>query len=110
MGPVAMHSSLRRKPEPRCRPLVDGEMTLDSGLRRNDVQGIMLCLDIFEHRLLAKSTGVGVLLAHVVVILQRRPLNHIIQIFSQQISLFDQTIGGCPDSVQEFLPGRVPFF
>ena len=27
-------------------------MTLDSGLRRNDVQGIMTCPDIFEHRLL----------------------------------------------------------
>ncbi len=27
-------------------------MTLDSGLRRNDVPGIMLCPDIFEHRLL----------------------------------------------------------
>ncbi len=27
------------------------QMTLDSGLRRNDVQGIMLCPDIFEHRL-----------------------------------------------------------
>ena len=32
-------------------PLVDTEMTLDSGLRRNDGQGIMLCPDIFEHRL-----------------------------------------------------------
>jgi hypothetical protein len=28
-------------------------MTLDSGLRRNDVPGIMLCPDIFEARLIA---------------------------------------------------------
>ncbi len=34
-------------------PLVDGSMTLDSGLRRNDVQGIMPCTHIFEHRPLA---------------------------------------------------------
>ncbi len=53
MGPVAMYSSLRRKSESRCRPLVDGWMTLDSGLRRNDPQGIMRCPDIFEHKLLA---------------------------------------------------------
>jgi len=26
-------------------------MTLDSGLRRHDVQGILLCPDILEHRL-----------------------------------------------------------
>ena len=51
MSPVAMYSSLRRKPEPRCRPLVDALMTLDPGLRRNDVPGIMLCPDILEHRL-----------------------------------------------------------
>ena len=51
MVPVAVYSSLRRKPESRCRPLVDGQMPLDSGLRRNDVQGIRLCPDIFEHRL-----------------------------------------------------------
>ncbi len=38
--PVAMYSSLRRKPEPRCRPLVDAQKTLDSGLHRNDVQGL----------------------------------------------------------------------
>ena len=57
MGPVAVYSSLRRKPEPRCRPLVDGQMTLDSGLRRNDVQEIMLCPDIFEHRLLVRDQG-----------------------------------------------------
>ena len=44
-------SGLRPKPEPRYRPLVDGEMTLDSGLRRNDGQGIMLHPDIFEHSL-----------------------------------------------------------
>ena len=33
-------------------PLADGWMTLDSGLRRNDVREIMTCPDIFEHRLL----------------------------------------------------------
>ncbi len=32
-------------------PLDEGLMTLDSGLRRNDGPGIMLCPDIFEHRL-----------------------------------------------------------
>jgi hypothetical protein len=31
---------------------VDGYMTLDSGLRRNDLPGIMICPNIFEHRLL----------------------------------------------------------
>jgi len=33
-------------------PLVDGEMTLDSGLRRKDVPGIMRCPKIFDHMLL----------------------------------------------------------
>ena len=42
MGPEAVYSSLQRKPEPRYRPLVDGEMKLDSGPRRNDGQGLML--------------------------------------------------------------------
>ncbi len=36
-------------------PLVDLQMTLDSGLRRNNVQGIMLCPDIFEHSLSAAA-------------------------------------------------------
>ena len=40
---AAMYSSLRRKPEPRCRALVGPSMMLDSGLRRNDGQAIMLC-------------------------------------------------------------------
>ena len=45
--------SLRREPERQIhRPLIDGEMTLDSGLRRHDVPGIMLCPDIFGPRLL----------------------------------------------------------
>ena len=34
-----------------------GWMTLDSGLRWNDVPGIMLCPDIFEHRLLEGLGG-----------------------------------------------------
>jgi hypothetical protein len=59
MGPVLVNSSLRRKPEPRFRPLVDRLMTLDSGLRRKDVQGIPLCPDIFEHRLLGGVFGHG---------------------------------------------------
>ncbi len=53
------YSSLRRKPEPRCRLLVEGQMTLDSGLRRNDVRGVMLCPDIFEHRLYRFSMVTG---------------------------------------------------
>ena len=36
MDSVAVYSSLRRKPEPRCSYLFDGQVTLDSGLRRND--------------------------------------------------------------------------
>ncbi len=32
-------------------------MTLDSGLRRNDVKGIMPCPDIFEHRLWENMGG-----------------------------------------------------
>jgi len=34
-------------------------MTLDSGLRRNDVQRIMLCPDILEHRLFEFHSQVG---------------------------------------------------
>ncbi len=56
MGPVAGYSLLRRNPEPRYRPLVDGWLPLDSGLRRNDVPGIVLCQDIFEHRLIVVSS------------------------------------------------------
>ena len=39
-----------KAPEPRFRPPVDAEIKLDSGLRRNDVPGLMLCPNIFEHR------------------------------------------------------------
>ncbi len=52
LEPVALYWSLRLSPEPSCRPLVDGYMTLDSGLRRNDVPEITLCLDIFEPKAL----------------------------------------------------------
>ena len=52
MGPKAVYSSRRRKPEPRYRALVEGVMKLDSGLCRNDTSGIMLRSPIFEHRLL----------------------------------------------------------
>ena len=48
MGPVAVHSSLQREPEPGCRAPVDRMMMLDSALRRNHVQEIMLCPDSFE--------------------------------------------------------------
>ena len=34
-------------------PLIDGWITLDSALRRNDVPGIVLCPVIFEPSLLA---------------------------------------------------------
>ena len=34
-------------------------MTLDSGLRRNDAPGIMLCPDIFEHSLLPSVCRFG---------------------------------------------------
>ena len=33
---MAVYSSLRRKPEPRCSHLFDEQVTPDSGLRRND--------------------------------------------------------------------------
>ncbi len=58
MGPVALYLALRRKPDPNFRPLVNRHMTLDSGAGRNDVLGIMLFPDIFEHRLLARLAGV----------------------------------------------------
>ena len=51
-GPAAMFSSFLRKPEPKCRSLVDGSMTLDPGPGRNDAPGIMLGPDIFRHKLL----------------------------------------------------------
>ena len=57
MGPEAVSLSLRRQPEPRYRPLVDGEITLDSGLRRNDGQGTTLRPDIFQQRLLETHCG-----------------------------------------------------
>ena len=55
MGHVAVYSPPRQKPEPRYHPLVDGWMTLDSGMSWNDDQGIMLRPDMFEHTLLEQT-------------------------------------------------------